>query len=122
MFMLAASLLIPFVMIGFGSRFVKNAPRKINIVYGYRTFASMKNTDTWTFAHGYCGKLWRVIGWIMLPISIGTMLLITGKEIAVVGIFGAALVIIQSLFLAISIILVEITVHKNFDRNGKRRV
>lgn len=55
-FMLIMDLLIPFTMIGFGKMFLKKAPDQINYVFGYRTSMSMKNQDTWVFAHHYCGK------------------------------------------------------------------
>ena len=29
----------------------------VNFVFGYRTSMSMKNKDTWEFAHKYCGKV-----------------------------------------------------------------
>ena len=45
-FMLIMDLLIPVTMIGFGSYFMKNAPKEINAVFGYRTSMSMKNKDT----------------------------------------------------------------------------
>ena len=57
-FMLIMDLLIPFTMIGFGKMFLKKAPDQINYVFGYRTSMSMKNQDTWVFAHYYCGKIW----------------------------------------------------------------
>ena len=55
-FMLIMDLLLPFAMIGFGRYFMKKAPKEINSVFGYRTSMSMKNKDTWEFAHKYCGK------------------------------------------------------------------
>ena len=65
-FMLIMDLLIPFTMIGFGYIFLKKAPKNINTLFGYRTTMSMKNKDTWEFAHKYCGKLWYVWGMILL--------------------------------------------------------
>ena len=58
-FMLIMDLLLPFTMIGFGRYFMKKAPKEINSVFGYRTSMSMKNKDTWEFAHKYCGKVWN---------------------------------------------------------------
>lgn len=40
--MLVMDLLIPFTMVGFGKYFIKNAPKEINKVFGYRTPMSMK--------------------------------------------------------------------------------
>ncbi len=37
LFMLAMDLLVPACMIGFGKRFLKSAPQKINPFFGYRT-------------------------------------------------------------------------------------
>jgi len=46
-FMMFMDLLIPFTMLGFGKYFIKNAPKEINMVFGYRTTRSMRNKDTW---------------------------------------------------------------------------
>ena len=73
-FMLIMDLLLPFTMIGFGRYFMKKAPKEINSVVGYRTSMSMKNKDTWEFAHKYCGKVWYVCGMVMLPITVIFML------------------------------------------------
>ena len=58
--MLCSSLVIPIIMIGFGFLFGKRPPKEINYLCGYRTRMSMKNIDTWVFAHRYCGRLWRI--------------------------------------------------------------
>ena len=73
-FMLICVLLIPFTMIGFGRYFIKKAPKEINYAFGYRTSMSMKNKETWIFAHTYCGRLWLISGLIMLPLSVAPML------------------------------------------------
>ena len=49
--MLVMNLLIPATMAGFGRAFLKKAPGKINYAFGYRTSMSMKNKDTWDYAH-----------------------------------------------------------------------
>lgn len=80
-FMLAMDLLVPLTMICFGRRFAKNAPKKINMAFGYRTTMSMKNQSTWVFAHRYIGKLWSVWGWILSLAAVLVMLAVVGKEI-----------------------------------------
>ena len=69
-FMLASDLIIPLTMIRFGRLFLAQAPKNINATFGYRTTMSMKNKDTWEFAHKYCGKLWCRCGLILLPLSV----------------------------------------------------
>jgi len=120
-FMLIMDLLIPVSMIGFGSFFIKNAPREINFLFGYRTPMSMKNKETWIFAHSYCGRLWRIYGWVMLAVSIIAMLFMFGKDIDAVGIFGGILCLVQCVVMIIPIIFTEIALKKNFDKNGERK-
>lgn len=120
-FMMVMSLLIPFTMIGFGKYFIKNAPKEINMAFGYRTSMSMKNKETWEFAHHYCGKLWLTFGWITLVPSMIVMLFVIGKDVNVIGNFSVILVGIQLVFLVGSIFPTEIALKNTFDKHGKRK-
>ncbi len=120
-YMLIIDLLLPFTMIGFGKYFLKTAPKNINTVFGYRTSMSMKNKDTWIFAHKYCGKIWFISGLIMLPLSVIVMMFVFGGLENVVGTVGAVLCGIQFIPIIISIILTEKVLNKTFDKNGIRR-
>ena len=119
--MLIIDLLLPFTMIGFGKYFLKTAPKNINTEFGYRTSMSMKNKDTWIFAHKYCGKIWFISGLIMLPLSVIVMMFVFGGLENVVGTVGAVLCGIQFIPILISIILTEKSLNKTFDKNGIRR-
>ena len=120
-FMMVMDLLIPFTMIGFGKYFTQNAPKEINKVFGYRTSMSMKNKETWEFAHHYCGKLWLTIGCIMLVPSVIAMLFVIGKDESVIGTFGGILCVVQLVFLIGSIFPTEIALKNNFDKHGNRK-
>ena len=120
-FMIVMDLLIPFTMIGFGRYFLKSAPKDINGVFGYRTTMSMKNKDTWNFAHNYCGKIWFYCGLVMLPISIIVMILVFGKTKDFIGTVGGILCFIQMIPLVGSILPTELALKKTFDKNRKRR-
>ena len=120
-YMLIIDLLLPFTMIGFGKYFLKTAPKNINTVFGYRTSMSMKNKDTWIFAHKYCGKIWFISGLIMLPLSVIVMMFVFGGLENVVGTVGAVRCGIQFIPILISIILTEKALNKTFDKNGIRR-
>ena len=120
-YMLIVNLLIPFTMIGFGKYFIKKAPEKINGVFGYRTSMSMKNKDTWEFAHKYCGKIWYICGLILLPMTAVCMLLLIGEDKYAIGTRGAIIVGIQLVILIGSIFPTEKALRKNFDKNGERR-
>ena len=120
-FMLIMNLLIPVMMIGFGKYFMKSAPGSINIVFGYRTSMSMKNQDTWKFAHEYCGKLWYKWGMIMLILTIIVMLFLLGKSVDTIGYWGGAVCMIQLVSLIGAIFPTESALHRTFDKNGKRK-
>lgn len=120
-FMLSMALLLPISMIVIGRSFCKNAPKKINPIYGYRTTRSMKNEETWKFAHNYCGRIWRIAGFILLPISVVIMLFVYGKDEDTVGLYGAYVCMLQIVPMIASIIPTEMALKRNFDENGDRR-
>ncbi|MCI8356347.1 MAG: SdpI family protein [Lachnospiraceae bacterium] len=120
-FMLLMDLIIPLTMIGFGRYFIKNTSKEINALFGYRTCMSMKNKDTWEFAHKYCGKIWYACGLIILPITVIFMLLVIGKSNDYVGTAGGIICGIQLIPLIGSVFPTEITLKRIFDHNGKRR-
>lgn len=120
-FMLVMDMLIPFTMIGFGRYFIKTAPKEINTVFGYRTTMSMKNKDTWLFAHKYCGKIWYITGLVLLPISLVVMFYVIGKTEDMIGTVGGIVSLVQMIPLVGSIILTERALKMNFDKNGNRK-
>lgn len=119
-FMLICNLFMPAIMIIMGNVFVKNPPKTINSVYGYRTAMSTKNQETWDFAHHYCGKLWTKTGWILLPVSVLVMLPVIGKSEDIIGTAGGVLMIVQCIVLIGSIFPVEHALMKQFDKDGNR--
>lgn len=120
-FTFVMDMLIPLTMIGFGKYFMRHAPKEINAVFGYRTSMSMKNKDTWEFAHRYCGRLWYRCGSVLLPVSAAAMLFTVGKSENVTGTVAAFVCTLQIVFLIGSIYPTEKALKQNFDRDGKRR-
>ena len=121
LFTLATDLLIPLVMIGLGRMFLHRPPKTINSGFGYRTTMSMKNQDTWQFAHHYCGKLWFWFGMILLPLSVLPLLFVLGKEIGTIGRVGTVICFAQVVPMVGTIVPTELALKKTFDKNGKRR-
>ncbi len=87
-FMLICDLLIPVIMIVVGRLMWKHPPKKINGLMGYRTSRSMKNMETWKFAHEYSGRLWWEVGWILLLPSIVVHIPVYGASDNMIGIVG----------------------------------
>lgn len=120
-FMLCMDLIIPFTMIGFGKLFLNYAPKEINNAFGYRTTMSMKNKDTWEFAHLFCGKLWFRCGLILLPISIIPLIFVLNQNDNTIGTVSGIICVIQLVLLVGSIFPTEAALKKMFDENGVRR-
>ncbi len=77
--------LMPLTMIFLGKHFQKKPPATINWIYGYRTSMSMKNEDTWVFAHRKIGQLWHRVGLLVFLMAIVVMLFLLSKERATIS-------------------------------------
>ena len=115
------SLLIPAIMVGIGWLFRKRPPKNINPIYGYRTAMSMKNQDTWDFAHRICAEVWIRWGLVLLIVSALALAAIVplGQERAVWA--GTWICLLQLIPLLGSIVPVERALKKTFDQDGNRR-
>lgn len=120
-FMLICDLLIPVVMLIVGRMMWKHCPKSINSVMGYRTTRSMKNMDTWKFAHDYCGRLWWKLGLIMIVPSVLIHIPFYQSNEKTIGIIGAVLETIQCIVLIASIFPTESALKKTFNDDGTRR-
>ena len=95
--------------------------KKINYFYGYRTTMSMKNKDTWEFAHKFCGRLWFKWGLVLLPASVIPLIFVLHRSIDTIGIVGGIICFIQLVPLVASIFPKEAALKKTFDTNGHYR-
>ena len=121
-FMLVIDLLFPVIMIVMGRYFMKTSPKEINYIFGYRTNMSIKNKDTWDFAHKYIGKLWFYLGLILVPITVIQMLLVIGGNEDTISMIGSIICIVALVVLIVSIIPTERALKKTFDKEGNRKV
>jgi len=120
-FMFVCDLLIPVLMIVAGRMMWKHTPKSINGIVGYRTSRSMKNMDTWRFAHDYCGRLWWKAGWILLVPSVLVHLPFIHSSAEVIGTVGGILCVLQCIALVASIFPTERALKKTFTKEGVRR-
>ncbi len=119
-FMFLCDLLCPLIMVIAGVSSLKGGPKKINIWVGYRTEMSMKNEETWRFAHRYFGKLWLIWGTVMLVLTVIPFLFLFGQSETVVAVVGLILCTVQCVVLIASIFPTEAALKKHFDANGNR--
>lgn len=120
-FMFCCDILIPVTMIACGWMMWKHGPKNINGLMGYRTSRSMKNMDTWKFAHEHCGKLWWKIGWIILIPSIIVHIPFYKTDDNTIGVVGGILATVQVIILIASIFPTERALKRNFTDDGIRR-
>ena len=120
-FWLLCDLFIPFIMTVVGRMTSKHCPKNINSLIGYRTTRSMKNMDTWKFAHEYCGKLWWKIGWIMIILSALIYIPLYQSDNNVIGIAGVVLITIQCIILIVSIYPTEKALKEHFNNARTRK-
>ena len=120
-YMFFVVLLVPAVMLVFGRLFSKRTPKNINYIFGYRTGRSMKNQETWEFAHRILGRVWMYMGAVLLPLSAAAMLMLLGRDSDTVGIWSTGFVCVQTVLLVLTFVPVERALIKTFDENGQRR-
>ncbi len=111
-------MLVPLIMIIFGGIMRKKSPKKINMWYGYRTDRSMKNMQTWDFAHKYFGVRWWRIGLSMLPVSAAVAALTYGAGETVMCLCMLGVLVLQMLLLIHSIFKTEAALKNEFNDDG----
>lgn len=120
-FMTCCTLLIPVLMVCAGAALRRGKFSTINPVSGYRTRRSMKNQQTWDYAHRECGLLWRRWGSTMLVLTVIAMLLFMGEDTDHIGVVGSVITVLQMIPLFLSIVIVEKKLREKFDENGLPR-
>lgn len=119
-FMMICDLLLPIIMLITGRMMWKHYPKEINGVLGYRTNRSMKNTDTWKFAHEYCGKLWWKIGAASVLPTILVHIPFFHSDESTIGIVGGIVAAVQCVIMLASVFLTERALKKTFNADGTR--
>jgi len=109
-----------FMMILMGYFLWKHHPKQISVFVGYRTSYSTKSIDTWNFAYEYCGRLLWKTGWILELIAFIINLHIYGSLDDSVLFVRKILPFIQLGIFIIVIILTEVSLRKNFNKDGEK--
>ena len=114
-FMLIMTLALPITMIVLGRKYMTNPPREISSTSGYRSARSMKNRESWEYAHRVCGKKWFICGMILLPLAVIAMLFFLGKPTETVGWAGGVIVLIETIPMIASCVLTEAALKREFE-------
>ena len=114
-YMLITCELLPILVFVIGICFSKRAPKSINYIFGYRTARSMKSPEAWEFAHKYIGKIWSVLGAIMVPLSAIILFVFIGRDEETVGNVGLVILLLQTVSLIIPIFPTEMALKNKFN-------
>lgn len=122
-FMLVMNLLTPLVMIIYGRIFEKKPPKiaRSKFAFGYRTVMSMRNEETWEYAHRFFGKLWFRFGIAVGLISIIVLFFFIGKDKDTVGFAGMIICYVQLVAMLLPVIPTELALRRRFDKYGNRK-
>ena len=118
--LLVGNVLMCVIMLMSGWMCLFKAPKKINMLIGYRTRRSMKNEETWLFAHHYVGRLLWKWGWVSLPVVAVSMLLMFKQPENVITILGLVLTVLIMVLIIASALFTERALKKYFDAGGNR--
>ncbi|QNO13768.1 SdpI family protein [Alkalicella caledoniensis] len=103
---------IPLIMILIGFLWREHYPKNINWVYGYRSFRSMKNQQTWEFAHRHFAKNSLILGTALVVFNIFIFLFFDAEQLNI-------WVPIHLAVLFLTILPTEIALRRSFDKNGE---
>ena len=121
LFNLIMTMLIPLIMVVCGWLFMHGIPKDRNSLFGYRTAMSVKNDDTWRFAHEYCGRLWLIIGLVLFAVTTVFMVLSMNMDPERVTFISGILMMIYVVPLLATVAATESAMKKTFDTRGKRK-
>ncbi len=97
---------------------LKFQPKKINWIYGYRTFRAMKSQGAWEFANRYFAKLFIMLGVIVLIITL-ILLAIYSKDVQAIKNLENIIIPIQLFgIIGLTLISTEVALRKRYDKNG----
>lgn len=118
-FLFIMTMLVPLTLLLFGLHWKTHVPKDINSFYGYRTTMSMKNKDTWEFAHKYTAKVWVWCG--ILSGILSTIPLFIYKDSKNFEQVDIIIITFQTILICLTIIPTEVALKKKFDKNGLPR-
>jgi uncharacterized membrane protein len=93
--------------------FLKFPPKKINKLYGYRTFRTMQNIDIWNFANTLFNK--NLVMYAGISFLAAMVLAYFAKDV-----ISWEPMVLAILAIVVAIIKTEKEVSNNFDEDGKK--
>jgi hypothetical protein len=81
----------------------------------------MLSDETWFYANSYCGRLWYIYGWVMMPVSVIILLPFIDSTDTTISVIGLIEVIFQLAAMSLTIFLTDKKLRQTFDEKGDRK-
>ncbi len=117
-FFLVCYVIVPIVMIVFGIIRRKGGPEKVSSLWAYRSAMSMKNKDTWNFAHTYLARKFLIWGVVAIIATVALLFTFynSGKIVFIMNVT----ITVQIIFFFGAVISTEKALDRTFDKSGAR--
>lgn len=120
-FTLVTVLILPVLILIFGLYYSKNgAPKNIEGRSGFRSRRATKSWDAWVFTHKLASKIWKIAGFVMIPVTAVLMAFAWGFSVEMLTFYSAIVFALQGFAFVGTIIYVETQIKKNFNDYGVR--
>ena len=105
-------------MIVFGIIRRKGGPEKVSSLWAYRSAMSMKNKDTWNFAHTYLARKFLIWGVVAIIATVALLFTFynSGKIVFIMNVT----ITVQIIFFFGAVISTEKALDRTFDKSGAR--
>lgn len=116
-----AMLLVPTLLLVFGAILSRRPPKEANWSFGYRSPRSMASDEAWDFAQKLAGFLWFWTGAITFLSVLIVCLVMRIRSLSYMSSACLICMLAELFLLAVSYIVIEIILHRQFDKYGDRR-
>lgn len=115
------TLVTPFFTLILGLICWRFPPKGPTWALGYRSRRARASDESWLFAQNMAGQIWFCLGLVLLIVSLFVCKGLEAKTIEAMCRSALICILIQDLFLLLSIIPTEVLLMRRFDRFGHKR-
>ncbi len=116
-----AVLLAPLVILGLGLLYFLTPPKEANHNFGYRFYWGMSSVESWLFTQKLAGAIWSILGFGLLVVMAVLCGSFKGMEAMAMVQRAFTLILWELGLVAISCVIIDLTVIVFFNSKGIRR-
>ncbi len=116
-----AVMVTPVALLALGLMYFLVPPKEANHTFGYRFYWAMNSLDSWLFTQKLAGLVWGIMGLVLTILMALICNDYRGMELMDIVLSAAECILWELALVAISIILIDLTVVVCFNRRGVYR-